>query len=244
MENIEEINKKVENMTRVNDVEEKLNLLITRRNDLKKSGRLKEDEEVELLLNKAIIMNFLELENIKNEGITLNLLSLLRTELNDSEELNYANKKLKGNHRLLECTPASEVFFAAKDKLSGFVSKDNEMSVKIHNDRYVHSFDEYGLLQMSSYECGINNNSVLFSNMQLKGTCIYSDVRDIHEELYNGYEMLKEFSSSYGSSTKDHIFPSMRGVERDIEVISSIEEISPELVNKIESSYGNVSKSI
>ena len=83
------------------NIEEKLNFLLTRRNDLKKSGQLEEDEERELLLNKAIIMGFLELEDIKNEGITLNLLSFLRDELNKSEELNYANKKLIGNHRLL-----------------------------------------------------------------------------------------------------------------------------------------------
>lgn len=41
------------------NIEEKLNFLLTRRNDLKKSGQLEEDEERELLLNKAIIMGFL-----------------------------------------------------------------------------------------------------------------------------------------------------------------------------------------
>ena len=84
MENIEEIqevNEKLEDMTKVHDVEEKLKFLLERRNDLKKSSYLMEDEERELLLNKAIIMKFLELENIKNEGVTLNLLSLLRTKL-------------------------------------------------------------------------------------------------------------------------------------------------------------------
>lgn len=60
------------------NIEEKLNFLLTRRNDLKKSGQLEEDEERELLLNKAIIMGFLELEDIKNEGITLNLLSFFK----------------------------------------------------------------------------------------------------------------------------------------------------------------------
>ena len=72
IEEMEEVNKKLEDMTRVHDVEEKLNFMLERRNDLKRSGQLMEDEERELLLNKAIIMRFLELENIKNEGITLN----------------------------------------------------------------------------------------------------------------------------------------------------------------------------
>ena len=32
-----------------------------------------------------------------------------------------------GNHRLLECTPASEVFFASKNTVSGVVTKDNNL---------------------------------------------------------------------------------------------------------------------
>ena len=119
------------------NIEEKLNFLLTRRNDLKKSGQLEEDEERELLLNKAIIMGFLELEDIKNEGITLNLLSFLRDELNKSEELNYANKKLIGNHRLLECTHASEVFFSGKNAVGGAVTKDNNLIVTNKEEKYV-----------------------------------------------------------------------------------------------------------
>lgn len=225
-------------------IEEKLNFLLTRRNDLKKSGQLMEDEERELLLNKAIIMGFLELEDIKNEGITLNLLGLLRDELNKPEELNYADKKLIGNHRLLECTPASEVFFASKNTVSGVVTKDNNLIVKNKEEKYVHSFNEDGLLNMSNYEFNLNNDSVCFEDMKLKGVCVYSDKREIHEELYNGYETIKERSSSYGCKGTDRVFPTMKGISRDMTVMYSIEEISPELFNKIESLDENVLKSM
>lgn len=244
IEEMEEVNKKLEDMTRVHDVEEKLNFLLERRNDLKRSGQLMEDEERELLLNKAIIMRFLELENIKNEGITLNLLSLLRDELNNSEELNYANKKLIGNHRLLECTHASEVFFFGKGIASGAVTKDNNLIVKNEKEKYVHSFNEDGLLNMSNYEFNLNNDSFYFENMKLKGACIYSDKREIHEELNSGYETIKERSSSYGCKGTDRVFPTMKGISRDTTVMYSIEEISPELFNKIESLDENVSKSM
>lgn len=244
IEEMEEVNKKLEDMTRVHDVEEKLNFLLERRNDLKRSGQLMEDEERELLLNKAIIMRFLELENIKNEGITLNLLSLLRDELNNSEELNYANKKLIGNHRLLECTHASEVFFFGKGIASGAVTKDNNLIVKNEKEKYVHSFNEDGLLNMSNYEFNLNNDSFYFENMKLKGACIYSDKREIHEELNSGYETIKERSSSYGCKGTDRVFPTMKGISRDMIVMYSIEEISPELFNKIESLDENVSKSM
>ena len=226
------------------NIEEKLNFLLTRRNDLKKSGQLMEDEERELLLNKAIIMGFLELEDIKNEGITLNLLGLLRDELNKPEELNYADKKLIGNHRLLECTPASEVFFASKNTASGVVTKDNNLIVKNKEEKYVHSFNEDGLLNMSNYEFNLNNDSVCFEDMKLKGVCVYSDKREIHEELYNGYETIKERSSSYGCKGIDRVSPTMKGISRDMTVMYSIEEISPELFNKIESLDKNVSKSM
>lgn len=231
------------------NIEEKLNFLLTRRNDLKKSGQLMEDEERELLLNKAIIMGFLELEDIKNEGITLNLLGLLRDELNNTEELNYADKKLIGNHRLLECTPASEVFFASKNTVSGVVTsgvvtKDNNLIVKNKEEKYVHSFNEDGLLNMSNYEFNLNNDSVCFEDMKLKGVCVYSDKREIHEELYNGYETIKERSSSYGCKGIDRVSPMMKGISRDTTVMYSIEEISPELFNKIESLDENVSKSM
>lgn len=225
-------------------IEEKLNFLLTRRNDLKKSGQLMEDEERELLLNKAIIMEFLELEDIKNEGITLNLLGLLRDELNKPGELNYADKKLIGNHRLLECTPASEVFFASKNTASGVVTKDNNLIVKNKEEKYVHSFNEDGLLNMSNYEFNLNNDSVCFEDMKLKGVCVYSDKREIHEELYNGYETIKERSSSYGCKGIDRVSPMMKGISRDTTVMYSIEEISPELFNKIESLDENVSKSM
>lgn len=225
-------------------IEEKLNFLLTRRNDLKKSGQLMEDEERELLLNKAIIMGFLELEDIKNEGITLNLLGLLRDELNKPEELNCADKKLIGNHRLLECTPASEVFFASKNTVSGVVTKDNNLIVKNKEEKYVHSFNEDGLLNMSNYEFNLNNDSVCFEDMKLKGVCVYSDKREIHEELYNGYETIKERSSSYGCKEIDRVSPMMKGISRDTTVMYSIEEISPELFNKIESLDENVSKSM
>lgn len=225
-------------------IEEKLNFLLTRRNDLKKSGQLMEDEERELLLNKAIIMGFLELEDIKNEGITLNLLGLLRDELNKPKELNYADKKLIGNHRLLECTPASEVFFASKNTASGVVTKDNNLIVKNKEEKYVHSFNEDGLLNMSNYEFNLNNDSVCFEDMKLKGVCVYSDKREIHEELYNGYETIKERSSSYGCKGIDRVSPMMKGISRDTTVMYSIEEISPELFNKIESLDENVSKSM
>lgn len=244
IEEMEEVNKKLEDMTRVHDVEEKLNFMLERRNDLKRSGQLMEDEERELLLNKAIIMRFLELENIKNEGITLNLLSLLRDELNNSEELNYANKKLIGNHRLLECTHASEVFFFGKGIASGAVTKDNNLIVKNEKEKYVHSFNEDGLLNMSNYEFNLNNDSFYFENMKLKGACIYSDKREIHEELNSGYETIKERSSSYGCKGTDRVFPTMKGISRDTTVMYSIEEISPELFNKIESLDENVSKSM
>ena len=244
IEEMEEVNKKLEDMTRVHDVEEKLNFLLERRNDLKRSGQLMEDEERELLLNKAIIMRFLELENINNEGITLNLLSLLRDELNNSEELNYANKKLIGNHRLLECTHASEVFFFGKGIASGAVTKDNNLIVKNEKEKYVHSFNEDGLLNMSNYEFNLNNDSFYFENMKLKGACIYSDKREIHEELNSGYETIKERSSSYGCKGTDRVFPTMKGISRDTTVMYSIEEISPELFNKIESLDENVSKSM
>lgn len=225
-------------------IEEKLNFLLTRRNDLKKSGQLMEDEERELLLNKAIIMEFLELEDIKNEGITLNLLGLLRDELNKPGELNYVDKKLIGNHRLLECTPASEVFFASKNTVSGVVTKDNNLIVKNKEEKYVHSFNEDGLLNMSNYEFNLNNDSVCFEDMKLKGVCVYSDKREIHEELYNGYETIKERSSSYGCKGIDRVSPMMKGISRDTTVMYSIEEISPELFNKIESLDENVSKSM
>lgn len=225
-------------------IEEKLNFLLTRRNDLKKSGQLMEDKERELLLNKAIIMEFLELEDIKNEGITLNLLGLLRDELNKPEELNYEDKKLIGNHRLLECTPASEVFFASKNTASGVVTKDNNLIVKNKEEKYVHSFNEDGLLNMSNYEFNLNNDSVCFEDMKLKGVCVYSDKREIHEELYNGYETIKERSSSYGCKGIDRVSPMMKGISRDTTVMYSIEEISPELFNKIESLDENVSKSM
>ena len=244
IEEMEEVNKKLEDMTRVHDVEEKLNFMLERRNDLKRSGQLMEDEERELLLNKAIIMRFLELENIKNEGITLNLLSLLRDELNNSEELNYANKKLIGNHRLLECTHASEVFFFGKGIASGAVTKDNNLIVKNEKEKYVHSFNEDGLLNMSNYEFNLNNDSFYFENMKLKGACIYSDKSEIHEELNSGYETIKERSSSYGCKGTDRVFPTMKGISRDTTVMYSIEEISPELFNKIESLDENVSKSM
>ena len=244
IEEMEEVNKKLEDMTIVHDVEEKLNFLLERRNDLKRSGQLMEDEERELLLNKAIIMRFLELENIKNEGVTLNLLSLLRDELNNSEELNYANKKLIGNHRLLECTHASEVFFFGKGIASGAVTKDNNLIVKNEKEKYVHSFNEDGLLNMSNYEFNLNNDSFCFENMKLKGACIYSDKREIHEELNSGYETIKERSSSYGCKGTDRVFPTMKGISRDMIVMYSIEEISPELFNKIESLDENVSKSM
>lgn len=244
IEEMEEVNKKLEDMTRVHDVEEKLNFMLERRNDLKRSGQLMEDEERELLLNKAIIMRFLELENIKNEGITLNLLSLLRDELNNSEELNYANKKLIGNHRLLECTHASEVFFFGKGIASGAVTKDNNLIVKNEKEKYVHSFNEDGLLNMSNYEFNLNNDSFYFENMKLKGACIYSDKREIHEKLNSGYETIKERSSSYGCKGTDRVFPTMKGISRDMIVMYSIEEISPELFNKIESLDENVSKSM
>lgn len=245
IEEMEEVNKKLEDMTIVHDVEEKLNFLLERRNDLKRSGQLMEDEERELLLNKAIIMRFLELENIKNEGVTLNLLSLLRDELNNSEELNYANKKLIGNHRLLECTPASELFFASKNTVSGGVTKDNKLIVKNKKERYVHSFTEDGLLHMSNYEFNLNNGSICFEDMSLKGTCIYSDKREIHEKLYSGYETIKEQSSSYGYANEyDRVFPTMKGISRDLIVMDSIEKISPELFNKIESLDETVSKSM
>ena len=45
IEEMEEVNKKLEDMTRVHDVEEKLNFMLERRNDLKRSGQLMEDEE-------------------------------------------------------------------------------------------------------------------------------------------------------------------------------------------------------
>lgn len=226
------------------NIEEKLNFLLTRRNDLKKSGKLEEDEERELLLNKAIIMGFLELEDIKNEGITLNLLSFLRDELNKSEELNYANKKLIGNHRLLECTHASEVFFSGKNAVGGAVTKDNNLIVTNKEEKYVHSFNEDGLLNMSNYEFNLNNDSFCFENMKLKGACIYSDKREIHEELNSGYETIKERSSSYGCKGTDRVFPTTKGISRDTTVMYSIEEISPELFNKIESLDENVSKSM
>lgn len=226
------------------NIEEKLNFLLTRRNDLKKSGQLEEDEERELLLNKAIIMGFLELEDIKNEGITLNLLSFLRDELNKSEELNYANKKLIGNHRLLECTSGSEVFFSGKNAVGGAVTKDNNLIVTNKEEKYVHSFNEDGLLNMSNYEFNLNNDSFCFENMKLKGACIYSDKREIHEELNSGYETIKERSSSYGCKGTDRVFPTMKGISRDATVMYSIEEISPELFNKIESLDKNVSKSM
>lgn len=226
------------------NIEEKLNFLLTRRNDLKKSGQLMEDEERELLLNKAIIMGFLELEDIKNEGITLNLLGLLRDELNNTEELNYADKKLIGNHRLLECTPASEVFFSSKNTVGGGVTKDNKLIVKNKEEKYVHSFNKDGLLHMSNYEFNLNNDSVCFEDMKLKGVCVYSDKREIHEELYSGYETIKERSSSYGCKGTDRVFPAMKGISRDMTVMYSIEEISPELFNKIESLDENVLKSM
>ena len=245
IEEMEEVNKKLEDMTRVHDVEEKLNFLLERRNDLKRSGQLMEDEERELLLNKAIIMRFLELENIKNEGVTLNLLSLLRDELNNSEELNYANKKLIGNHRLLECTSGSEVFFFANNVAKGAATKDNDLIVKNENKKYVHSFNEDGLLNMSNYEFNLNNDSICFEDMSLKGTCIYSDKREIHEKLYSGYETIKEQSSSYGYANEyDRVFPTMKGISRDLIVMDSIEKISPELFNKIESLDETVSKSM
>ena len=224
------------------NIEEKLNFLLTRRNDLKKSGQLEEDEERELLLNKAIIMGFLELEDIKNEGITLNLLSFLRDELNKSEELNYANKKLIGNHRLLECTHASEVFFSGKNAVGGAVTKDNNLIVKNKEEKYVHSFNEDGLLNMSNYEFNLNNDSVCFEDMKLKGVCVYSDKREIHEELCSGNETIKE--RSYGCKGIDRVSPMMKGISRDATVMYSIEEISPELFNKIESLDKNVSKSM
>ena len=225
-------------------IEEKLNFLLTRRNDLKKSGQLMDDEERELLLNKAIIMGFLELEDIKNEGITLNLLGLLRDELNNTEELNYADKKLIGNHRLLECTPASEVFFSSKNTVGGGVTKDNKLIVKNKEEKYVHSFNQDGLLHMSNYEFDLNNDSICFEDMKLKGVCVYSDKREIHEELYSGHETIKERSSSYGCKGTDRVFPAMKGISRDMTVMYSIEEISPELFNKIESLDENVSKSM
>ena len=226
------------------NIEEKLNFLLTRRNDLKKSGQLEEDEERELLLNKAIIMGFLELEDIKNEGITLNLLSFLRDELNKSEELNYANKKLIGNHSLLEWTHASEVFFSGKNAVGGAVTKDNNLIVKNKEEKYVHSFNEDGLLNMSNYEFNLNNDSVCFEDMKLKGVCVYSDKREIHEELCSGNETIKERSSSYGCKGIDRVSPMMKGISRDATVMYSIEEISPELFNKIESLDKNVSKSM
>lgn len=246
MENIEEIqevNEKLEDMTKVHDVEEKLKFLLERRNDLKRSGQLMEDEERELLLNKAIIMRFLELENIKNEGITLNLLSLLRKDLNNSEELNYENKKLKGDHRLFDCSNASEVFFFG-NIVRGGVTKDNKLIVKNEKERYVHSFNEDGLLNMSNYEFNLTNDSVFFEGMRLNGTCIYSDKREIHEKLYSHNETIKEQSSSYGYIGTDRVFPAMKGISRDMKVMYSIEEISPELFNKIESLDENVSKSM
>ena len=244
IEEIQEINEKLEDMTRVHDVEEKLKFLLERRNDLKRSSQLMENEERELLLNKAIIMRFLELENIKNEGVTLNLLSLLRDELNNSEELNYANKKLIGNQRLLECTSGSEVIFSDKNIVNGGVTKDNKLIVKEAKERYVHSFNEDGLLNMSNYEFNLNNDSVCYEDMKLKGVCVYSDKREIHEELYNGYETIKERSSSYGCKGIDRVSPMMKGISRDTTVMYSIEEISPELFNKIESLDENVSKSM
>ena len=244
IEEIQEINEKLEDMTRVHDVEEKLKFLLERRNDLKRSSQLMENEERELLLNKAIIMRFLELENIKNEGVTLNLLSLLRDELNNSEELNYANKKLIGNQRLLECTSGSEVIFSDKNIVNGGVTKDNELIVKKGKERYVHSFNEDGLLNMSNYKFNLNNDSVFFEGMMLEGACIYSDKCEIHEELYSGLETIKERSSSYGCKGTDRVFPAMKGISRDMTVMYSIEEISPELFNKIESLDENVSKSM
>lgn len=245
IEEIQEINEKLEDMTRVHDVEEKLKFLLERRNDLKRSSQLMENEERELLLNKAIIMRFLELENIKNEGVTLNLLSLLRDELNNSEELNYANKKLIGNQRLLECTSGSEVIFSDKNIVNGGVTKDNELIVKKAKERYVHSFNEDGLLNMSNYEFNLNNDSVFFEDMMLKGACIYSDKCEIHEELYSRYGTIKEQSSSYWYANEyDRVFPKMKGISRDLIVMDSIEKISPELFNKIESLDENVSKSM
>lgn len=189
-------------------------------------------------------MGFLELEDIKNEGITLNLLSFLRDELNKSEELNYANKKLIGNHRLLECTHASEVFFSGKNAVGGAVTKDNNLIVKNKEEKYVHSFNEDGLLNMSNYEFNLNNDSVCFEDMKLKGVCVYSDKREIHEELCSGNETIKERSSSYGCKGIDRVSPMMKGISRDATVMYSIEEISPELFNKIESLDKNVSKSM
>ena len=160
------------------------------------------------------------------------------------EELNYANKKLIGNHRLLECTHASEVFFFGKGIASGAVTKDNNLIVKNEKEKYVHSFNEDGLLNMSNYEFNLNNDSFYFENMKLKGACIYSDKREIHEELNSGYETIKERSSSYGCKGTDRVFPTMKGISRDTTVMYSIEEISPELFNKIESLDENVSKSM
>ena len=97
---------------------------------------------------------------------------------------------------------------------------------------------------MSNYEFNLNNDSFCFENMKLKGACIYSDKREIHEELNSGYETIKERSSSYGCKGTDRVFPTMKGISRDTTVMYSIEEISPELFNKIESLDENVSKSM
>lgn len=98
---------------------------------------------------------------------------------------------------------------------------------------------------MSNYEFNLNNDSICFEDMSLKGTCIYSDKREIHEKLYSGYETIKEQSSSYGYANEyDRVFPTMKGISRDLIVMDSIEKISPELFNKIESLDETVSKSM
>lgn len=216
--------------------QENIKILVEKRNELKKSGKLREDEELELLLNKGIIINFLDLANIKNEGIALNLLSVLRKSLNSCEELKYEDSKLIGDHRLLECTNHDEIIYAS-GHVRGSVMNENEMTVKANKTKYTNFFDENGLLTSSEYEIELDSSSRFFENLKIQGKCIYGSQMEVNESLKNSNsrEVLKEASSTYGyRESFEHIFPSMKGIERDKDVDYCLDQISADLYKKVE----------
>lgn len=222
-------------------VQENIKTLVDKRNELKKSGKLREDKELELLLNKGIIINFLDLADIKNEGIALNLLSILRKSLNSCEELKYEDNKLIGDHRLLECTNRDEIIYAsaysAYGNVRGAVLNENAMTVNKNNTKYTNFFDENGLLTSSDYEIALNSSSMFFENLKIQGKCIYGEQQEVNESLknINSFEVLKESSSTYGyGQSYQRIFPSMKGIEIDIDVVSYLDEISSDLYKKVE----------
>lgn len=211
MENKKELTE-IEKETKKLEIESNLQKLIERRNTLKDSNQLNDD--IATLLNKGIIINMLELCDIKNEAVTMNLLYAYNDIINESEHLWYDDKQKElgttngaGNYLKINAYGERIVVKANKSKDKAkkiyvydecIVSKDDydntqlmfrKTKISINSDNiqiYLFNKDNFLVGEVSDYLVG-DNFRTLFEPCRIKEYKIYKDNQyEIFDILYEG----------------------------------------------------------